>query len=65
MAERELRETDVVADPLEQLQRWVQEAQQEGVDHWDAMVVATADASGAPSARFVLLRGLDERGLRF
>jgi pyridoxamine 5'-phosphate oxidase len=29
------------------------------------MVVATADASGAPSARTVLLRGVDERGFAF
>ena len=65
MADRELRESDVVADPLEQLQRWVDDAKQAGVDQWDAMVVATADASGVPSARFVLWRGLDERGLRF
>lgn len=65
MAERELRETDVGADALDQLQRWVRDARQEGVENWDAMVVATADMSGAPSARFVLLRGLDARGLRF
>jgi pyridoxamine 5'-phosphate oxidase len=65
MEPRELREADVVADPLEQLQRWVDEARAAGVDHWDAMVVATADATGAPSARFVLWRGLDQRGLRF
>ena len=29
------------------------------------MVVATADASGRPSVRYVLLKGLDERGLVF
>jgi pyridoxamine 5'-phosphate oxidase len=29
------------------------------------MVVATADADGAPSARTVLLRGVDERGFAF
>jgi pyridoxamine 5'-phosphate oxidase len=29
------------------------------------MVVATADSSGAPSARTVLLRGVDERGFAF
>ena len=34
--------------------------------YWaDAMVLATAAADGAPSARAVLLRGLDERGLVF
>jgi pyridoxamine 5'-phosphate oxidase len=29
------------------------------------MIVATADSSGAPSARTVLLRGVDERGFAF
>jgi pyridoxamine 5'-phosphate oxidase len=65
MTDRELRESDVATDPLDQLARWVDEARQGGVADWDAMVVATADASAAPSARFVLLRGLDARGLRF
>jgi pyridoxamine 5'-phosphate oxidase len=32
---------------------------------WDAMVVATAGADGAPSARMVLLRGFDEDGFCF
>jgi pyridoxamine 5'-phosphate oxidase len=62
---RPLREQDVLADPLAQLQRWVDEARAAAVRDWDAMVVATADASGAPSARVVLLRGLDEQGLCF
>jgi pyridoxamine 5'-phosphate oxidase len=65
MASRELREADVDGRPIRQLQQWIDEAQQGGVADWDAMVVATADASGAPSARVVLLRGVDDRGLRF
>jgi pyridoxamine 5'-phosphate oxidase len=31
----------------------------------NAMIVATADASGQPSARTVLLKGLDQRGFSF
>jgi pyridoxamine 5'-phosphate oxidase len=65
MPSRELREADVDAHPMTQLQRWIDEARREGVRDWDAMVVATADAGGAPSARVVLLRGVDDRGLRF
>src|SRR5262245_44121549 len=65
MPDRELREDQVSADPIEELGRWVDEAQRDGVRDWDAMVVATADAAGAPSARVVLLRGLDDRGLCF
>jgi len=65
MPDRELREDDVTADPIEQLQRWIEDARDSGVRDWDAMVVATADGDGSPSARVVLLRGVDERGLRF
>jgi pyridoxamine 5'-phosphate oxidase len=65
VASRELREADVDGRPIRQLQQWVDEARQSRVADWDAMVVATADASGAPSARVVLLRGVDDRGLRF
>jgi len=65
MPDRELREDDVTADPIEQLQRWIEDARDSGVRDWDAMVVATADGEGSPSARVVLLRGVDERGLRF
>jgi pyridoxamine 5'-phosphate oxidase len=65
MADRELRESEVLADPIAELERWIDEARLDGVRDWDAMVVATADADGAPAARVVLLRGVDQRGLRF
>jgi pyridoxamine 5'-phosphate oxidase len=54
-----------MTDPIALLARWIEEAG--GSDSIDAiaMCLATADASGRPSARIVLLRGLDERGLRF
>lgn len=61
----ELRESDVAAEPMEQVARWIDEARRGGVPEWDAMVVATADADARPSARMVLLRRLDERGLCF
>ena len=61
----ELRADDLVGDPVEQFRRWFDEAAAAGVLDADAMVVATADADGAPSARVVLLRGVDERGFRF
>ena len=52
-------------DPIELLARWIDEAG--GPDSLDAiaMCLATADATAHPSARMVLLRGLDRRGLRF
>ena len=62
-----LDERSVDPDPLMQLRLWLEEAATESPDavEVNAMCVATADASGAPSARIVLLRGLDDRGLIF
>jgi pyridoxamine 5'-phosphate oxidase len=57
-------ETDLDPDPLVQLQAWLDEAR-EHVPEPAAMTLATVDAEGRPSARVVLLRGLDERGLTF
>lgn len=65
MADRELREEDVAADPLVQVAAWLDEAKRAGAIDVDAMTVATATPDGDPSARVVLLRGLDERGFRF
>jgi len=61
----ELRETDVDADAVTQFRRWYDAAATAGVDAYDAMVVATVGADAAPSARVVLLRGVDEAGFRF
>ena len=52
-------------DPVAQIVRLLREARRAGVPEPDAMVLATATRGGRPSARFVLLRGLDERGLAF
>jgi pyridoxamine 5'-phosphate oxidase len=57
-------ERKLLDDPIAQLQKWLQEAQAVSPQP-DAMTLATADASGRPSARQVLLRGLDARGLVF
>src|SRR5689334_16353500 len=50
-------------DPLVQLGRWLAEAEQAGVPEPTAMALATATPDGIPSARMVLLKGLDARGL--
>src|SRR4029077_2236683 len=60
-----LREQDTSPDPISQFRRWFTEAEAAGVLDRDAMVVATADRDGDPSARVVLLRGVDELGFRF
>jgi len=60
-----LRRSDLAADPIEQFTRWYAEWCAEPRHNPEAVVVATADAQGRPSARFVLLRGVDERGFVF
>jgi pyridoxamine 5'-phosphate oxidase len=60
-----LREQDVDPDPIEQFRRWYDDAEARGVLAPDAMIVASATPDGRPSARAVLLRGLDERGFAF
>jgi pyridoxamine 5'-phosphate oxidase len=54
-----------MADPLATVRAWIDEAAATGVEEPTAAALATADAAGAPSLRFVLLRGIDERGVRF
>lgn len=61
----ELREDAVAADPITQLRRWLDDAIDYGIAEPNAMVLATATPDGIPSARTVLLKGLDERGLTF
>jgi len=57
-------ERDLGDDPIARLQAWLEDAHA-AVPQPDAMTLATADANGRPSARIVLLRGVDERGLVF
>src|SRR4029079_15349394 len=64
-ADRGLDVGDLAGDPYEQLRRWLGEAVAAGLPEPNAMVLATADGTGAPSARTVLLKGLDEEGLVF
>jgi pyridoxamine 5'-phosphate oxidase len=63
--DRPLDEGDVDLDPIVQFRRWYDDAVAHGADQPDAMVVATVSAGGAPNARVVLLRGVDQDGFRF
>lgn len=60
-----LSRRDLHENPVEQFRRWFADASRlEGRDA-TAMTLATADASGRPSARIVLLKAFDEEGFRF
>ncbi|MBA4147496.1 MAG: pyridoxamine 5'-phosphate oxidase [Verrucomicrobia bacterium] len=60
-----LRRRDLAADPFTQFQKWFNEAVEAQVPEPTAMTLATADKSGQPSARTVLLKSFDERGFIF
>jgi pyridoxamine 5'-phosphate oxidase len=63
--QRELLERDINPDPIVQFQQWFQEALAADIIEPNAMTVATVAADGTPSARIVLLKGLDDRGFVF
>ena len=64
MRER-LDESDVAGDPIVQFQAWFDEAVKAELPMVNAMTLATASPAGQPSARMVLLKGLDARGFVF
>jgi pyridoxamine 5'-phosphate oxidase len=60
-----LDEASILPDPLAQFARWMQDAINAGLPEPNAMVLATATRDGVPSARTVLLKGVDGRGFTF
>jgi pyridoxamine 5'-phosphate oxidase len=60
-----LSEADVDPDPVVQFGRWFDDARAADLVEPSAMTLATASADGVPSARMVLLRGVDQRGFVF
>jgi pyridoxamine 5'-phosphate oxidase len=56
---------DLDPDPLRQWQRWYDDAVAAGATEPNAMALATVGEDGAPDVRYVLVRGVDERGLAF
>jgi len=64
-ARASLSEDEVSPDPVEQFQRWLDEAIAAELREPHAMTLATANAEGEVTTRIVLLRGVDERGFCF
>ena len=60
-----LSETDLAAYPFTQFEQWFAEAKRAGVIEPNAMSVATVNASGRPSVRTLLLKGVDDSGFTF
>ena len=57
-----LSETDVLADPIAQFQKWFAEAVKAQVMEPNAMDLSTVSPDGKPSSRIVLIKQFDERG---
>jgi len=60
-----LLESAVDQDPIIQFRQWLDDAIKVGMIEPIAMTLATVDADGRPSARVVLLKGLDADGFAF
>ena len=60
-----LEEASVDREPMKQFGVWMAEALHAQVPEPTAMTLATIDAKGRPSARIVLLKGIDPRGFVF
>jgi len=60
-----LSEADANPDPVSQFERWFEDALRARLPLPNAMTLATTAASGAPSARVVLLKGIDRGGFVF
>ncbi|GIV55144.1 MAG: pyridoxine/pyridoxamine 5'-phosphate oxidase [Candidatus Kapaibacterium sp.] len=58
-----LDESTIAADPIEQLQCWLEDAIRAAVPEPTAMALATAD--GNPTVRMVLLKGIENGCLQF
>ncbi len=56
---------DLPSDPIAAFQHWFAEAERAKVAEPTAMTLATVGSDGTPSARIVLLKGLDAGGFTF
>jgi pyridoxamine 5'-phosphate oxidase len=61
----ELNESDITHNPLDQFNKWLQEAIKNQVPEPNAMALATVNKDGQPAARNVLLKSADENGFIF
>ncbi|WP_219855938.1 pyridoxamine 5'-phosphate oxidase [Pontibacter mangrovi] len=64
-SKQSLSEQEVSPEPISQFNKWLQEALQSEVEEPTALVLSTVNSQGRPSARVVLLKGVDEQGFMF
>ncbi len=61
----ELSENSVLPDPVHQFEFWLNEALKANIEEATAMVLSTATKDGKPSARVLLLKGIENGNLIF
>jgi pyridoxamine 5'-phosphate oxidase len=54
-----------VTNPLRLVREWFEEAAASGIIEAERMALATATPDGRPSVRIVLMKGIDDEGIRF
>lgn len=64
-ARGQLEEPSIGNDPIVALRAWLDQASAQSLPEPNAMCLSTVGYDGRPSSRMVLLRGLDDRGLKF
>jgi pyridoxamine 5'-phosphate oxidase len=60
-----LHETEIASNPIDQFEKWWQQAVASEIKEPNAMTLATASADGVPSARVMLLKGFTKHGFLF
>lgn len=56
---------DVLENPIDQFEKWFEEAHESQIPEPNAMTLATCSPDGKPSARVILLKGYDASGFHF
>ncbi|MER3463693.1 MAG: pyridoxamine 5'-phosphate oxidase [Chitinophagaceae bacterium] len=64
-ATQTLLETDVAPHPIDQFEKWWQQALQSEIDEANAMTLCTASSDGMPSGRIVLIKDFSKEGFVF
>ncbi len=64
-AKSDLNESSISRDPFLQFDEWLKASFEQGNDYANAMVLSTADDSGFPDARVMLLRNISYGGFTF
>ena len=62
---KELQKKSVSKNPFEQFSKWFDDVVKTKIEQPNAMILATASKDGIPSARVVLLKGIEQNGFRF